>query len=189
MKKLPILLFAILFLVSACTSAVRGVPLYPEDAAAVTFPVTGGEQFAAKINTTVPFCGFEIKTGEATAGGTSVSLKIYACNVSYEASVSEEPVAQANFSGIKAGDWLYLQTREIPAGEYLLVVTAENDGITFEKTAGKPDSVSFYYAKTEIANGAFPFRLIYKEEKAGTLTASQLLTKSMPAEPENKPEE
>ena len=54
MKKLPILLFAILFLVSACTSAVRGVPLYPEDAAAVTFPVTGGEQIAAKINTTVP---------------------------------------------------------------------------------------------------------------------------------------
>lgn len=189
MKKLPILFFTVLFLASACTVAVRGVPLYPEETEATTFPVTGGEQIAAKINTTVPFCGFEIKTGEAAAGGTSVSLKIYAYNVSYETSVSEKPIAQADFTGIKAGEWLYLQTREMPEGEYLLVVTAENDGITFEKTAGKPDSISFYYAKTEIADGAFPFRLIYKEEKAGTLTASQLLTKSLPAEPEEKPEE
>lgn len=159
--------------------------LYPEDAVSVTFPVTNGGELTAKINTSAPFCGFEIKTGDASSADAVLTLSVYTYTASYQTTVAAEPVAKAEFRSVAAGEWVYLQTREMPAGEYLLVVTANSDGVTFEKTEGKPDSIEFYYAQTPISDGAFPIKIICKQEKTGELTAAQILTK--PAAEANAP--
>ena len=175
MKRVTLFLFLAIFLLSACASPVCGVPIYPEDAETTAFPVNSGSAVAARINSTVPLSGFEIRTGEGSESDASLTLELYAFNGTYTVSAAASPLQKAEFTGVGAGEWLFLQTRELPAGEYLLVVTAQSDGITFEKTAGKSDLIDFYYAGSSVNDGAFPFRLIYQKEKAGDFSLARLL--------------
>lgn len=177
MKKIVVFFFVFIFTASACVSSVCGVALYPEDSFTV-FPVAEGGEIAARINTSVPFCGFELKTGESSENGLVLTLSVYSYSGSYSGTVSSQPVAQAEFSEVQAGQWLYLQTREMPAGEYLLVANVKSAGATFDKTAGRSDLVDFYYAQSPLPEGAFLFRLIYKADKAEGAVLSQLLTSS-----------
>ena len=178
---LSCMLCGLLFL-SACsekTSKFTTFDLYNQTADPVPYMLTDGKTAGAYVNTSKAFCGFEVTLTTVDEAENRVMLAVYRYDTDYVTSIAGSPVSAGIFENVKAGERLYLQFEDLPAGRYILTVTAEGASVGIHRQASLPSVetlVHFYYHHLRLESGAFPFSGTFRTSAVKGLSSSDVFT-------------
>ncbi len=163
---------------SGKTSKFTAFDLYNQTSAPIPYMLSDGKTVGAYINPVKAFCGFEVSLTTVSEAENKVMLAVYRYDTDYPTTIAGDPVAAGIFENVKTDEKLYLQFEDLPAGRYVLTVSADGSDVGIYRQAAVPsmeEKVHFYYHHLRLETGAFPFSVTFRTSNIKGLTASEVL--------------